>query len=75
MTKNSLAPLVIAPTDRKKAAVRGDGPPNSTSSEIEHFLNWLGNLFEFKYDKLKEINFILKVIFYITIVNTEFMVL
>ena len=43
--------------------------------KLNILLNWLGNLFEFKYDKLKEINFILKVIFYITIVNTEFMVL
>ena len=42
MTKNSLAPLFIAPTDRKKAAVRGDGPPNSTSSEIEHFIKLIG---------------------------------
>ena len=42
MTNNSLAPLVIAPTDRKKAAVRGDGPPNSTSSEIEHFIKLTG---------------------------------
>ena len=43
--------------------------------KLNILLNWLGHLFEFKYDKLKEINFILTVIFYITIVNTEFMVL
>lgn len=40
MTYHSLAPSFKAPIDKMKAAVRGDGPPNSTSSEIKflHFL-------------------------------------
>ena len=44
MTYHSLAPLSKAPIDRKKAAVRGDGPPNSTSSEIKRYIFCLVNI-------------------------------
>ena len=44
MTNHSLAPLFKAPIDRKKAAVRGDGPPYSTSSEIKQYIFFTVNI-------------------------------